>query len=60
MELTGLAAGRRCLEVDGGSGSLGDWLGERVGPGGEVTVTDIEPRWATGRERAAQVRLVAA
>ncbi|MEV0372489.1 methyltransferase [Streptomyces sp. NPDC050636] len=58
LELTGLAAGWRCLEVGGGSSSLGDWLGERVGPGGQVTVTDIEPRWAAGRERPAHVRLV--
>lgn len=46
LELTGLAPGWRCLEVGGGGGSLGDWLGERVGPDGEVTITDIDPRWA--------------
>lgn len=58
LALTGVASGWRCLEVGGGSGSLGDWLGARVGPGGEVTVTDLEPRWAVSRSRPAHVRLL--
>lgn len=60
LELTGLAAGWRCLEVGAGGGSLGDWLGERVGADGEVTVTDIDPRWvgAAARSRPASVRLL--
>lgn len=58
LDLTGLAAGWRCLEVGGGSASLGDWLGERVGPGGQVTVTDLEPRWARARHRPGHVRLL--
>lgn len=58
LDLTGLAPGWRCLEVGGGGGSLGGWLGERVGPGGEVTVTDLEPRWADGRPRPPHVRLL--
>ncbi|WP_406354038.1 class I SAM-dependent methyltransferase [Streptomyces sp. NBC_00658] len=58
LNLTGLDPGWRCLEVGGGGGSLGNWLGERVAPGGEVTVTDIEPRWAKTRPRPANVRLV--
>ncbi|MCT9084646.1 class I SAM-dependent methyltransferase [Streptomyces fulvoviolaceus] len=58
IESAGLAPGWRCLEVGGGGGSLGDWLGERVGPQGEVTVTDIEPRWAEERSRPAHVRLL--
>ncbi|QNP76132.1 class I SAM-dependent methyltransferase [Streptomyces roseirectus] len=58
LELTGLAAGWRCLEVGGGGGSLGSWLGERVGPGGEVTVTDLDLRWAVRGERPDQVRLM--
>lgn len=58
LELTGLATGWRCLEVGGGSASLGDWLGERVGPRGEVTVTELEPRWAASRHRPDHVRLL--
>lgn len=58
MAATGLAAGWRCLEVGGGNASLADWLAERVGPEGEVTVTDIEPRWAVPRELPAHVRLL--
>ncbi|NUP19258.1 MAG: methyltransferase domain-containing protein [Streptomyces sp.] len=58
LALTGVASGWRCLEVGGGSGSLGDWLGARVGADGEVTVTDLEPRWAATRTRPPQVRLL--
>ncbi|MGW3122927.1 class I SAM-dependent methyltransferase [Streptomyces sp. NPDC001107] len=59
LELTGLAPGWKCLEVGGGGGSLGDWLGERVGPDGEVTITDIDPRWAQQRPgRPPHVRLL--
>ncbi|MEU9894048.1 hypothetical protein ACIBCS_05425 [Streptomyces phaeochromogenes] len=49
VELTGLTRGWRCLEVGGGGGSLGDWLGEQVGPDGEVTITDLDLRWAESR-----------
>jgi ubiquinone/menaquinone biosynthesis C-methylase UbiE len=41
----GVAPGWHCLEVGGGSGSIGKWLAERVGPTGRVTVTDIETRF---------------
>ncbi|MFJ9627748.1 class I SAM-dependent methyltransferase [Streptomyces sp. NPDC091280] len=58
LERTGLGPGWRCLEIGGGGGSLGDWLGERVGPQGEVTVTDIEPARAESRPRAANVRVL--
>ncbi|MEX3106131.1 MULTISPECIES: methyltransferase [unclassified Streptomyces] len=58
LEQTGLTTGWRCLEIGGGSASLGDWLGERVGPRGEVTVTELEPRWAASRERPDHVRLL--
>ncbi|MEU6376663.1 methyltransferase domain-containing protein [Streptomyces sp. NPDC046909] len=43
LERTGIGPGRRCLEIGGGGGSLGEWLEARVGPDGEVTVTDLEP-----------------
>ncbi|WP_369368424.1 trans-aconitate 2-methyltransferase [Streptomyces sp. CG4] len=58
LALTGVTSGWRCLEVGGGGGSLGDWLGAQVGPDGEVTVTDLEPRWAASRSHPAQVRLL--
>ncbi|TDD61703.1 methyltransferase domain-containing protein [Kribbella antibiotica] len=58
LGLTGLGPGWRCLEVGGGGGSLACWMGERVAPGGEVTVTDLEPRWAATRPRPATVRLL--
>jgi len=41
----GVAPGWRGLEVGGGSGSIAKWLGERVGPTGRVTVTDVETRF---------------
>jgi SAM-dependent methyltransferase len=44
FEGIGVAEGWSCLEIGGGGGSLGAWLGERVGPAGGVLVTDIDPR----------------
>lgn len=58
LALTGVSTGWKCLEVGGGSASLGDWLGERVGPEGEVTVTELEPRWAAARHRPDHMRLL--
>jgi SAM-dependent methyltransferase len=45
FERIGVAPGWACLEVGGGGGSLGAWLGDRVGATGNVLVTDIDPRW---------------
>jgi SAM-dependent methyltransferase len=45
FERIGVGEAWSCLEVGGGGGSLGAWLGERVGPVGSVLVTDIDPRW---------------
>ena len=45
LEEIGVAPGWRCLEVGGGGGSIARWLAERVGPQGQVVVTDINPRW---------------
>lgn len=45
FERIGVAEGWSCLEVGGGGGSLGAWLGERVGGDGSVLITDIDPRW---------------
>ncbi|MEU6350882.1 methyltransferase [Streptomyces sp. NPDC047072] len=58
LAATGLAPGWRCLEIGGGGGSLGDWLGARVGPDGEVTVTDIHPDRALSRRGSANVRVL--
>ncbi len=41
----GLQAGWHCLEVGGGGGSIACWLANYVGPGGEVTVTDVDTRF---------------
>lgn len=45
LERTGITAGWRCLEVGGGSGSIANWLANRVGDTGSVVVTDIDPRF---------------
>jgi SAM-dependent methyltransferase len=41
---TGDLAGRRCLEVGAGGGSVARWLADQVGPDGYVLATDINPR----------------
>ena len=51
IEERGIAPGWRCLEVGGGSGSIAAWLSDRVGPGGSVTVTDINTRFLDGLQR---------
>lgn len=45
LEQIGVAEGWSCLEVGGGGGSIARWLSRRVGPSGNVLVTDINPRW---------------
>jgi SAM-dependent methyltransferase len=42
---TGVGRGWRCLEIGGGSGSIGRWLADCVGPEGHVVATDIDPRF---------------
>jgi SAM-dependent methyltransferase len=39
----GVRTGWHCLEVGAGSGSIAKWLADRVGPGGHVLATDIDP-----------------
>lgn len=48
LEALGVGEGLRCLEVGAGSGSLTEWLCQRVGPGGSVLATDLEPRFLEG------------
>ena len=45
LETTGIGPGWHCLEVGGGSGSVAVWMADRVGPSGNVLVTDIDPRF---------------
>jgi SAM-dependent methyltransferase len=45
LEACGVGRGWHCLEVGGGSGSIGSWLADRVGPTGRVLATDIDPRF---------------
>ena len=45
LEELGVGPGWHCLEVGGGGGSIAAWLAARVAPGGNVLVTDIDPRF---------------
>jgi ubiquinone/menaquinone biosynthesis C-methylase UbiE len=45
LDMVGVAAGWRCLEVAGGGGSIAAWLCRQVGPSGHVVATDLEPRF---------------
>jgi len=49
---TGIAPGWRCWEIGGGSGSIGLWLSDRVGPQGHVLMTDIDPRFLAEQGRS--------
>lgn len=37
------SGGARCLEVGAGAGTIAYWLANRVGPGGQVVATDLDP-----------------
>jgi ubiquinone/menaquinone biosynthesis C-methylase UbiE len=41
----GLQAGWRCLEVGPGAGSIMTWMGEMVGPTGQVVAVDLDPKF---------------
>ncbi len=45
LEATGVGPGWRCLEVGAGAGSIARWLGQRVGPTGQVVAVDIDTRF---------------
>jgi SAM-dependent methyltransferase len=44
LEECNIGCGWHCLEVGAGGGSVARWLAERVGPGGRVLATDVDPR----------------
>ncbi|WP_406145868.1 methyltransferase [Streptomyces sp. NBC_01012] len=44
LAATGVGPGWHCLEVGAGGGSVAHWLAGRVGPGGSVLATDVDPR----------------
>lgn len=44
LAATGVGPGWHCLEVGAGGGSVARWLAGRVGPGGSVLATDLDPR----------------
>jgi len=48
---TGLQAGWRCLEVGPGAGSIMTWMGEVVGPTGEVVAVELDPKFISDTER---------
>jgi SAM-dependent methyltransferase len=48
LETIGIAEGMRCLEVGGGTGSVGRFMAERVGSSGHVLVTDLDVRLVRG------------
>jgi len=49
---TGIGPGWRCWEIGGGSGSIGLWLSDRIGPEGHVLMTDIDPRFLAEKGRS--------
>lgn len=50
LELLGIRAGWRCLEVGAGRGSVARWMAERVGSSGHVVAADIDPRFLTAQD----------
>ncbi len=48
---TGLQAGWRCLEVGPGAGSIMTWMGEVVGPTGQVVAVDLDPKFLSEAKR---------
>lgn len=48
---TGLQAGWQCLEVGPGAGSIMTWMGEAVGPTGQVLAVDLDPKFLSEAER---------
>ncbi len=52
VETSGVRAGQKVLDIAGGSGDLSRLFAKKVGPGGEVVLTDINASMlAVGRDR---------
>ena len=45
LEELGVRSGWRCLDVGAGTGSVAEWLCRKVGSTGQVSATDIDPRF---------------
>jgi SAM-dependent methyltransferase len=45
LEDLGVAPGWRCAEIGGGTGTIADWLANRIGPHGHLLATDLDTRW---------------
>ncbi len=52
----GIERGWHCLEIGAGTGSVSEWLGERVGPEGRVLSTDIDLRFHRECQAPVEVR----
>lgn len=52
---TGEWAGRRCLEVGAGAGSIAAWMRRQVGPGGRVVAVDTDVRFLEALRPAVDV-----
>lgn len=50
----GIGPGWQCWEVGSGSGTVTTWLAERVGAGGRVVATDVQP-WALASSHGVNV-----
>jgi len=53
----GISAGRACLEVGAGAGSVARFLADKVGPTGSVLVTDVDTRLLHGLENLPNVEV---
>jgi SAM-dependent methyltransferase len=47
----GLQTGWRCLEVGPGAGSIMTWMGDVVGPTGQVLAVDLDPKFLGGAKQ---------
>lgn len=56
IEQLGIQKGWRCLEVGAGAGTIADWLGQCVGPEGEVLSIDLDLRFHAAVRRPVEVR----
>ena len=45
LEDLGVGSGWHCLEIGGGSGTIAQWLADRVGSAGHVLTTDLDTRF---------------